>query len=303
MDWFVMAIGAVFLICVVVGIYKGAIKIAVSIATTLLTLVIVFFATPFVAGVVEDKTPIHDMIKDQVVKTMANAATSAVTGDEGGLSEEGVRKALKAAGISEETLEEHGLSVADIANGKIDSETLKQMGITDNILAGANNKLSGAEEVIEDAEIPKDLQVQAIEMADLPDIFKSLLSENNNDEIYKQLGVETFAQYVGEFLAKLIIHIVAFLGTFLLVSLIVRAIVFALDIVSELPVLGFVNRLAGGVVGIVGAVIIVWILFIIITLLYITSIGQEMYQTIQNNSILAMLYEYNPLMKMAINFM
>ena len=58
MDFVVLGIGLIFLICVIVGIYKGAIKIAVSLVTTLLTLVIVFFATPFVADLIESKTPV-----------------------------------------------------------------------------------------------------------------------------------------------------------------------------------------------------------------------------------------------------
>jgi len=128
------------------------------------------------------------------------------------------------------------------------------------------------------------------------------LSTNNNSEIYSQLGVQTFAQYVGEFLSKLIIHIIAFLGTFLIVTIILRAIVFALDIVAELPVLGFINRLAGGVVGLGCALIIVWVAFIIITMLYMTSIGKEAYELIQNNDIIKMIYDYNPIMQLAVKF-
>ena len=45
--------------------------------------------------------------------------------------------------------------------------------------------------------MPKDLQIKAIEMAELPEVFKSLLSDNNNDVIYEKLGVKTFAEYVG----------------------------------------------------------------------------------------------------------
>ena len=134
-------------------------------------------------------------------------------------------------------------------------------------------------------------------------MFKSLLSDNNNDVIYEKLGVKTFAEYVGEFLSKLIIHIVAFLCTFLLVTIVLRAIIFALDIVSELPVLGFFNRLAGGVVGAAGGLIIIWLFFVVITLLYVTAFGREIYQVIQENAILNMLYENNPLMKLATNFM
>lgn len=44
-----------FLALLLVGVYKGAVRIAVSLVTTLLTLVIVFFASPFVAGLIEDK--------------------------------------------------------------------------------------------------------------------------------------------------------------------------------------------------------------------------------------------------------
>lgn len=305
MDFVVLGIGLIFLICVIVGIYKGAIKIAVSLVTTLLTLVIVFFATPFVADLIESKTPVDSMIKDQVMKTMASVASEQIAGaQEDGIDAEDVRKALEAAGVSEEKLQEYGISIDDIVNGEISSEQLAEYGISKNVLAGLGAEGSaGIEEALENADIPKDLQIKAIEMAELPEVFKSLLSDNNNDVIYEKLGVKTFAEYVGEFLSKLIIHIVAFLCTFLLVTIVLRAIIFALDIVSELPVLGFFNRLAGGVVGAAGGLIIIWLFFVVITLLYVTAFGREIYQVIQENTILNMLYENNPLMKLATNFM
>lgn len=305
MDFVVLGIGLIFLICVIVGIYKGAIKIAVSLVTTLLTLVIVFFATPFVADLIESKTPVDSMIKDQVMKTMASVASEQLAGaQEDGIDAEDVRKALEAAGVSEEKLKEYGISIDDIVNGEISSEQLAEYGISKNVLAGLGAEGSaGIEEALEHADIPKDLQIKAIEMAELPEVFKSLLSDNNNDVIYEKLGVKTFAEYVGEFLSKLIIHIVAFLCIFLLVTIVLRAIIFALDIVSELPVLGFFNRLAGGVVGAAGGLIIIWLFFVVITLLYVTTFGRGIYQVIQENAILNMLYENNPLMKLATNFM
>lgn len=308
MNWVVLTVGLIFLLCILMGIYKGAVRIAVSLVTTLLTLVIVFFASPLVANLIEDKTPLDEMIQDQVISTMAGAAGSLSGEDSGegiseeGISEEGVRQALSAAGISEETLEEYGISVEDIVNGDISGSELAEYGISSRVLEGLGGEASETtKDMIESADIPRDVQIAAIEAADLPQIFKNLLTENNNDEIYADLGVQTFAQYVGSFLAKLIINILAFLGTFILVSLILRAIVFALDIVSNLPLLGLVNRLAGGAVGAVGALIIVWVLFILVTLLYMTSIGKEAAQMIQENGFTKLLYEYNPLMKLAIN--
>lgn len=51
-----------------------------------------------------------------------------------------------------------------------------------------------------EAEVPKQMQIVAIEGADLPDVFKNLLLENNNSEVYQKLGVTTFAEYVSKYL-------------------------------------------------------------------------------------------------------
>lgn len=303
MNWLLITVGVIFLVSIIVGICRGAIKIAVSLATTIVTLVLVFFATPYVAKAIEKYTPMDDVIKNQVISTMANAAVSQASGEEsGGLSEESVRKVLEAAGVGEDLLSQYGITIEDIVNGNISKEDLAQYGISGNVLDGLDSGQQTVEQAIEGAEIPREMQTQAIQQADLPNVFKSLLAVNNNSEIYQQLGVETFAQYVGSYLAKLIINIVAFLITFLLISIILRAIVFALDIVSSLPGVGIVNRLAGGVIGMVGAMVIVWTLYIIITLMYTTTVGKELFQMIQENQFLTMLYEYNPIMKLATIF-
>ncbi|MCF2555697.1 CvpA family protein [Faecalicatena contorta] len=304
MDWLLVVIGGIFLIGFGIGVYRGAIRIAVSLVTTIVTIIVVVFATPHVAKLISDKTPLDDMIISQVSKTMANAATSQVLdgdGDTANVSEEDVRKVLEAAGITEEQLAQYGISVSDIVNGNISGDELAQYGISSSLLDGLRNS-GTVEKAIEEAEIPRDVQMAAIEKAELPEIFKELLSTNNNSEIYNELGAETFAQYVGRFLAKLIINIIAFLAVFILLTIVLRAVIFALDVVSNLPVLGFVNRLAGGGAGLLCALVVVWVLFIIITLLYTTSFGKEMYDVILGNDITKMIYENNPIMKLAVNF-
>lgn len=305
MNWLSMTVGAVFLICLIVGFMRGALKIIVSLAATLLTLVLVYFATPYVSDAIAEYTPLDDMIKSQVVSTMANAAASQLGGGEeaGGMDADSVRKVLQAAGVSEETLAQYGITIDDIVNGNISSEDLARFGISSDVLNGLQGEEgTSMEDIITSAEIPRDVQIQAIEGADLPEIFKSLLTENNNSEMYSRLGAETFAQYVGDFLAKLILNILAFLCTFILVTIVVRAVIFALDIVSNLPVLGILNRIAGGIIGLGGALIIVWTAFIVITLLYVTSFGKEMYELIDTDLFLKTLYQYNPIMEIATMF-
>ena len=308
MDWVFLTVAAIFLICIIIGIYKGALRIAVSLATTLVTLVTVFFASPYAADAIIKYTPVDEMIQDKVSSAMTDAAAEYLAAGaedimEDGISREDVEKALEAAGISEEQLEAYDITIDDIVDGDISSEQLSELGLADKLSglvgAGDEDAKEDAGSALESMDIPRDLQQEAISEADLPDIFKDLLSVNNNSEIYEELGVETFAQYVGNFLSKLIINIVSFLGIFLIVTIILRAVIFALDIVEDLPVLGILNRLAGGAVGFACALIIVWVLFIVVTLLYTTVIGKDMYDTVQGNGMLKMLYDCNPIMKMA----
>ncbi len=118
-------------------------------------------------------------------------------------------------------------------------------------------------------------------------------------ELSQKLGVTTFAEYVSKYFAKLVIEIVTFLVTFLFATIVIRAVVFALDFVTALPVLGILNRLAGVLVGSTISFIIVGILFIVITLLYTTTIGKQAMGMIREVQILSFLYDNNIIMKIA----
>jgi len=280
-------VGGIIAIGAIVGFAKGAVRIAVSLGATILTLAVVYFATPYVSKAIYSLTPIDEMVEQQCIKTM----TKAFTGEQ-------VRGILSAAGVSEQTLEAAGITVEDIVNGNVSDEMLQQYGISPDIFDG-HVSTEEVEQSIMEAEIPKQMQIVAIEGADLPDVFKNLLLENNNSEVYQKLGVTTFAEYVSKYFAKLVIEIVAFLVTFLFVTIVIRAVVFALDFVTALPVLGILNRLAGVLVGSTISFIIVGILFIVITLLYTTTIGKQAMGMIREDQILSFLYDNNIIMKIA----
>ncbi len=306
MNWLLIVVIIIFLISIIIGAYRGAIKIAVSLVTALITYAVVFFATPYVTKAITEFTPLDEVITDQVTSTITDLAVSQFADGskaESGMTEENVRRALKAAGVDEDMLAEYDITIEDIVSGNVSKEDLARYGVSGSVLDGL--KAGGgqtAKDAVVDAEIPRDVQITAIRNADIPEVFKELLLANNNSEIYKQLGVETFVQYVGSFLAKLIINIVAFLCTFLLVTIIVRAIVLALDIVADLPGVGAINHLIGGVIGVIGALIVVWTMYLLVTLLFATEIGKELFRMIQASDFLSTLYEYNPVMGLATIF-
>lgn len=305
MNWVIIATGLIFLICVVVGLYRGAVKIAVSLAATIVTFILVFFLTPYVSQGIMAVTPLDEMIESQAEQSIMGMASSVLQGDEGesgsGLTVENVRRVLGSAGITEAQLNAAGITVEDIVNGNVTSDELAQYGISSSLLDGLQGS-SEAESILEDVEIPRDTQIAAIEGADIPGVFKALLLNNNNSETYDELGVDNFIQYISAYATRLIINILSFILTFVVITVVMRAVIFALDIVANLPVLGFFNRLGGALLGAAGGLIIVWILFMLITMLYTTSFGREAYDVIQGNDILRVIYEYNPVLKMAVSF-
>ena len=301
MNWIVITTGIIFLICIVVGIYRGAVKIAVSLAATIVTFVLVFFLTPYVSEGIISMTPLDTMIEDQAVSAIGGMFSSGDEENTGSMMKEvNIRRAMNAAGINEDQLNAAGITIQDIINGNISDEELAEYGISSSLLSGLRSGGEEGESLLEEAEIPKDAQVAAIEGADIPEIFKSLLLTNNNEDIYEKLGADTFVQYIAKAAAKPIINILAFILTFIIITIILRAVIFALDIIANLPVLGLINRLAGGILGAGGALIIVWVLFMFVTFLYTTSFGKEAYTAIQNNGILRVIYEFNPIMKLAV---
>ena len=150
------------------------------------------------------------------------------------------------------------------------------------------------------AELPEqptsEQQIATIEEAKLPDMFRQMLLENNNEEVYKALGVNTFLEYVGSYISKVIADIIAFLIIIVVAVVVLPLLIRMLGIVNKLPVIGGVNRLAGGIAGLGIGLIIVWVLFIAITLMYHTELGKTLFENIETSSILKTLYENNILM-------
>ena len=121
---------------------------------------------------------------------------------------------------------------------KISSDDLAKYGISANVLDGLKN--SGNESVeknaIENADIPESLQETLIKSADIPEAFKNLLLKNNNKATYQKLGVTTFPQYIGAYIAKQVINIIAFILTFIVVTVIFK---------SSCVCPGYCNRTSG----------------------------------------------------------
>lgn len=149
------------------------------------------------------------------------------------------------------------------------------------------------QEQLQNIEIPRNVQTQIIENADIPAVFKEFLQDNNNKEAYSLMGADSFADYIAKGAAKLIINIISAVLIFLSTSLLIRILLYVFDVIAMLPIIGGLNRLAGAALGLMIALTVVWIFFLIVTLLYATDIGKDMLRMIQENPFLSFLYKNN----------
>ena len=106
--------------------------------------------------------------------------------------------------------------------------------------------------------------------------------------------MNSFPAYVATSISRLVLNVLSFLVTFLLAIIIVKALMFAVNIIGELPVLGLINHIAGGALGLVLGLVVIWLGFLIITLLYSTAVGSACFDMVEKSSILTFLYNCNP---------
>lgn len=137
---------------------------------------------------------------------------------------------------------------------------------------------------------------EQIENLPIPDYFKSQISENNNKAAYQELMVQTFTDYVQKYLTGIVLYIISFAAAFILSVIILQIILKAVDVVTELPLIGLANRLGGAAAGVVRALLWVWIFFAILMLFVNTQWGRICMQEIERNSILSYMYTHNLLL-------
>lgn len=140
-------------------------------------------------------------------------------------------------------------------------------------------------------------QMLMIENMKLPENIREMLIENNNSEAYELLAVTGFYEYVGAYLANMIINALAYLLSFVVVWALLKAVLTALDVVTMLPILHGVNKLAGGVLGVAQGILLVWVLFLLAAILCNGSMGQQFLELINENQFLNYLYERNVIME------
>ena len=141
-------------------------------------------------------------------------------------------------------------------------------------------------------------QAKIIDSLALPDLIKTQLAENNNASGYASLEVSGFEKYLAAFMANLVLRVFSYMITFFMAVLILKILAMTLDIVTELPLLRGVNRTLGLLVGAAQGICVVWILFLIITIMGGTDAGSRILILISQDKVLSLFYDTNIFLKL-----
>ena len=138
---------------------------------------------------------------------------------------------------------------------------------------------------------------QFIDGLNLPEILRKNIEKNNNTENYAELSVNTLTEYVSGYLARTIVNGLSYVLAYILATIGIRIVVYILNLIAGLPILKTANKLTGGLVGFVKGLVFIWILFLILTVLCSTEIGKTSLEMIEKDSLLSVIYQYDPLIQ------
>lgn len=145
--------------------------------------------------------------------------------------------------------------------------------------------------------LDKEEQNQVMENMELPDLLKNALVENNTAETYRYLAVSTFTEYISDSLAVMAVNGISFLISFVLSAAVIKLLGFILNVLTKLPVINGINKIAGAAVGGIKCIIFIWNAFLVLTLLCNTTLGQQGMALIQQDAFLNFLYSQNVFVK------
>lgn len=141
-------------------------------------------------------------------------------------------------------------------------------------------------------------QEMIIKQLPLPNSVKESLAENNTQDKYAQMEVDSFSAYIAESIADMINGAMSFVFLYVIITVLLKCLIILLDIITILPVVSTFNAIGGAILGLTESVVILWIACIVVTAFSATSWGQQICTMISNNSLLSLIYDNNMIQHM-----
>ncbi len=250
----------------------------------------------------------------------ASSVIDAVTADDGSgaLDRQKIKAHLQAAGIdpsiidsmSDAELESYAQQLVGSYAGMIQPARLMSIPpsllsdsyATDGYAAGTDSSEGGSALLSQmTSGMDRIEQTKFIESLPLPQSIKDQMEAFNNDNGYLKLGATDFGSYIINYFASLIMNILAYVVTLLISWAIIRIILGTLKVFSRLPIIGTADHLLGMALGLIQGILIVWGLFLVLSMFATTELGAGLMNEINRSPFLSSLYNMNPFLNSAAN--
>lgn len=276
------------------GYRKGFVRKLASLLSLIISIALVSVCLPYVTEFLKDSTPVYDYIVKQCREVAEEQVANILSSDSGSGTELDAYRNMGREEIKE-LMRQEGYD-----SSVVDSLTDEQLeSYRDEFIQRyAARHFSGTQTVTDQPD--SSTQNELIRRLPLPQTFREKLLDNNNAEGYQKLGVSTFLDYIVHFCATMILNAVSFLVAFLLVQIVFRITVGALDILARIPVIGGLNRAAGLLLGLLEALLMLWIFFMAVSAVQTTEAGLYLMSMIQESRLLSYLYDSNFFMQIVL---
>ena len=159
---------------------------------------------------------------------------------------------------------------------------------------GVHDFLTRKVEIVLEAVAPEGQSAtEYMENLPFPELIKETLQEDR--DTLQTISAQTLAvkAYVCERIVSVIINSIAFAVTFFAALLALIILCRVLDLISKLPLLNEMNRMAGLAAGLAEGILVIWVFFIVLTMFTGTEFGQNAMHMISENALLSYLYDNN----------
>ncbi|MCD8180984.1 MAG: CvpA family protein [Firmicutes bacterium] len=160
-------------------------------------------------------------------------------------------------------------------------------------LSGTSAAESISEKISETVSIPTGGGVNIAESLNLPEFLQSEVSEQINGV---SGAVTSVNDTVNTSLTELFIAIIACVGLFIIIRLLLAAVYMIINAVTKAPVIKGANKFLGGLLAAVNAVFIAFVLLALLSLFAPADSG--LFEMINNTYVVKYFYNYNILLKL-----
>lgn len=170
--------------------------------------------------------------------------------------------------------------------------------ISENISA----KIQNSAETAVDSAISN--QKEGLEAAgiSLPDVLEKHIFEKGVQGAEPAVADTGIYEQAGDQMAGIVIAVVSFLVALIFACIVVWLIGKATDVVNKIPIIKGINRFLGFFAGGFEGFIIVWLFFMLVSIISGSQLGQHLIHNINDSEFLAFLYNHNAVLAIVSNF-